>query len=46
MFGSDIKVLSYVYGFMITIVFTIMVMLFMRGSLKKVEMVESLKSVE
>ena len=46
MFGTDIKVLSYVYGFMITIVFTIMVMLFMRGSLKKVEMVESLKSVE
>ena len=46
MFGTDIKILSYIYGFMITIVFTIMVMLFMRGSLKKVEMVESLKSVE
>ena len=46
MFGTDIKPLSYLYGFMITIVFTVLVMVFMRGSLKKVEMVESLKSVE
>ena len=46
MFGTHIKILSYIYGFMITIVFTIMVMLFMKGSLRKVEMVESLKSVE
>ena len=46
MFGTEIKILIYTYGFMITIIFTILVMLFMRGSLKKVEMVESLKSVE
>ena len=46
MFGTAIKPLSYAYGFIITIVFALIVLFFMRGSLKKVEMVESLKSVE
>lgn len=46
MFGDDIELLSYVYGFIITMIFAILVALFMRKSLKKVEMVESLKSVE
>lgn len=46
MFGNDIKLMSYVYGFMITIFFAIIVLLFMRKTLRKVEMVESLKSVE
>ena len=46
MFGTEIKSLSYLYGFAITIVFALIVLFFMRGSLKKVEMVESLKSVE
>ena len=46
MFGNDIELLSYVYGFAITIVFAILVLLSMRKSLKNVQMVESLKSVE
>lgn len=46
MFGNDIELLSYVYGFVITMVFAILVALFMRKSLKNVQMVESLKSVE
>ena len=46
MFGTEIQPLSYVYGFVITIIFALIVLFFMRGSLKKVEMVESLKSVE
>lgn len=46
MFGNDIKLMSYVYGFFITIGFAVIVLIFMRGTLKKVEMVESLKSVE
>ena len=46
MFGNDIELLSYVYGFVITMVFAVLVALFMRKSLKKVQMVESLKSVE
>lgn len=46
MFGNDIKLMSYVYGFVITMGFAIIVLLSMKGSLKKVEMVESLKSVE
>ena len=46
MFGNDIELLSYIYGFMITMVFAVLVALFMRKSLKNVQMVESLKSVE
>ena len=46
MFGTTIEPLSYVYGFVITMVFAVLVLFFMRGSLRKVQMVESLKSVE
>jgi putative ABC transport system permease protein len=46
MFGTAIEPLSYVYGFVITMVFAVLVLFFMRGSLRKVQMVESLKSVE
>ena len=46
MFGDDIKLMSYAYGFAITMGFAIIVLVSMKGSLKKVEMVESLKSVE
>ena len=46
MFGINIKPLSYVFAFIITIVFTIIVLMFMKKPLKDVDMVESLKSVE
>ena len=46
MFGTNIKPLSYLYAFIITMVFTIIVLMFMRKPLKDVDMVESLKSVE
>ena len=46
MFGMNIKPLSFVYGVGITIVFTLIVLLMTKGSLKKIEMIESLKSVE
>ncbi len=46
MFGNDIRFLSYVYSFIITIIFALIVMLFTNRELRKVEMVESLKSVE
>ena len=46
MFGTAIEPLNYVYGFVITMVFAVLVLFFMRGSLRKVQMVESLKSVE
>ena len=46
MFGTQIKLLSFVYAFGITIGFTLLVMLMMSRDLKKVEMIESLKSVE
>ena len=46
MFGTQVKLLSFVYAFAVTIVFTLIVMLIMLKDLKRVEMVESLKSVE
>ena len=46
MFGLNIKPISYVYSFLITLIFTFIVLLFMRKPLKKVDMIESLKSVE
>ena len=46
MFGSNIKTISYIYSFGITIIFTCIVLLIMSKSLRKIEMVESLKSVE
>lgn len=46
MFGENISLLSYTYAFLITIGFTIIVLIIMSRSLKRVKMVESLKSVE
>ena len=46
MFGQNISVASYALAFAITIGFTVLVLLFTKRPLKKVQMVESLKSVE
>ena len=46
MFGMNIKPMSYIISIGITILFTVLVMLFTLRSLKKIQMVESLKSVE
>ena len=46
MFGQNISVGSYALAFAITIGFTVLVLLFTKRPLKKVQMVESLKSVE
>lgn len=46
MFGADIKPISYIYAIAITILCTIIVNIFIHFSLKKVDMIESLKSVE
>ncbi len=46
MFGRTIKPLSYVYGFVMTILFSTFVNFVMYFHLKKIDMVESLKSVE
>ena len=46
MFGRTIKTLSYVYSLALTILFSVFVNFFMYFHLKKIDMVESLKSVE
>lgn len=46
MFGRNIYFISYVYSFLITLVFAAIVNAFMYRKLKNVPMVESLKSVE
>lgn len=46
MFGRSIHPTSYVYSFALTLVFTAVVMLLMRRRLDRVDMVESLKSVD
>ena len=46
MFSTVVEPLSYIYGFGIIMLFTIMVIMLMRKTLRNVEMVESLKSVE
>ena len=46
MFGMNITFFSYAASFLITFVFTIIVLLLTRKPLRKIEMVESLKSVE
>jgi len=46
MFGREIHAWSFVAAFALTIVFTCVVMLFMRAKLAAIDMVESLKSVE
>lgn len=45
-FGHNVKPLSYAYAFGITILFTVIVLLLTRKTLRKIEMIESLKSVE
>ena len=45
-FPIHINFMSYIYGIIITLVFTVIVLTFMRRPLRKVNMVESLKSVE
>ena len=46
LFSYTIKPFTYIISFAITIIFTVIVMLITRKSLRKIEMVESLKSVE
>ena len=46
MFGMNIKLPSFLFAFTITFIFTGIVLLYMRKPLKKINMVESLKSVE
>ena len=46
MFGRDIYWYSYVYSAVITILFTVAVNLVMKFKLKKIDMVESMKSVD
>lgn len=46
MFGREIHLLSFVLAFVLTLVFTAIVMLVMRRKLHKIDMVESLKSIE
>ena len=46
MFGMNIKPLSFVYAFAVTIIFSVIVLWFTRKPLRQVDMIESLKSVE
>ena len=46
MFGMNISLKSFAYAFSLTFLFTGIVLLYMRKPLKKINMVESLKSVE
>ena len=46
MFGREIHALSFVVAFVLTLVFTALVMLVMRRKLQRTNMVESLKSNE
>ena len=46
MFNPEISIVSYIYGIVLTILFTIVVNITTYFALKKIEMVESLKSVE
>ena len=45
-FGRDIEIISFVYSILITLFFSAVVNFFMHFRLKKVDMVESMKSVE
>lgn len=46
MFGRNIRPISFVYCAVVTCIFSIIVNIFMHRKLKKIDMVESLKSVE
>ena len=45
-FSNNIKPLSFIFAYLITIVFTFIVLMFTKKPLRKIEMIESLKSVE
>lgn len=46
MFSNNIKLMTFIYAYGITLIFTVIVLMMMRRPLKKIEMIESLKSVE
>ncbi len=46
MFSTDIKFISYIYAVVITAICAVIVNIFIHFSLKKVDMIESLKSIE
>ena len=46
MFGDAVRPVSYAYSFVLTMIFALFVNLVMYNRLRKVPMVESLKSVE
>ena len=46
MFDTTVKLASYLYGIAITVFFTIIVNIFTYFALKKINMIEALKSVE
>lgn len=46
MFGRNIKIISYFYSVLLTFLFSFLVNLFMHFKLKRLDMVESMKSVE
>ena len=46
MFSTAVQPTSYLFAFLITLAFTILVIMLMRKTLRNVQMVESLKSVE
>lgn len=46
MFGREISVLSYILAAVVTLVFAVLVTLYMHRHLKRIDMIEALKSVE
>jgi len=46
MFSRELNILSFIYAFVITMIFAFVTNLIMNKSLKKIDMIESLKSVE
>ena len=46
MFGREISGMSYLFSALITLVFSVIVIFYMHRHLKKVDMIEALKSVE
>lgn len=46
MFGRSVHFPSYIWAFLITVAFSLLINLLMTGTLKRISMVESLKSVE
>jgi len=46
MFGLDLEPISYVYSVLLTLLFAVMVNAFMHYKLRRIPMVESLKSVD